>query len=303
MRSSSGRSHRLRAAWVLPVLLIAVAGEAAFGVAQSSAAASSVPQVGYRSASQVTKTSATIETVIDPEGGETTYEIFLECQEAPQATSACEPLTVSPQLQHGSLPAGFEAHTVTATVSGLQPGYLYKYSVIASNSAGREGWVGNGLITCPATGECPAQPSLEGEGLWNLEGARREAEEAPRLEAERQALQREAEERPAREAAERARRERENREAGELAGREAAAREAAAKEAAARRLRCVVPHLGGDSLAVARRALARAHCSLGKVAWPHARHGKLVVGAQGVRSGRRLAAGAKVSVTLRPARR
>jgi hypothetical protein len=304
MRGSSGRSHRLRAARVLAVLLVALGGEAALGAAPSSAAASAVPQVEYRTPSQVTQTSATIEAAIDPEGGATSYEIFLECQQPAQATSGCEPLTVGAQLQHGVLPAGFEAHTVTSPVSGLQPGYLYKYSVIATNSVGREGWVGNGLVTCPATGECPAQPFLRGEAVWNIEDARREAEEAPRLEAERQARQREAETRAATEAAERTRRESEIRETGELAGREAAAREAvAAREAAARSLRCVVPRLGGDSLAAARHALAKAHCSLGKVTWPRAHHGKLVVAAQGVRSGRKLADAAKVSVTLRPARR
>jgi hypothetical protein len=293
----------LRAGWFLPVLLIALSGEAALAAAPSSAAASAVPQVEYRTASQVTQTSATIEAAIDPEGGETSYEVFLECQQPAQSTGGCEALTVGPQLQHGVLPAGFEENTVSSAVSGLQPGYLYKYSVIANNSAGREGWVGNGLVTCPATGECPIEPFLQGEALWNIEGARRAAEEAPRLEAERQARQREAEARAATEAAERARRESESREAGELAGREAAAREAAAREAAARRLRCVVPHLGGDSLAAARRALAKAHCSLGKVTWPRAYHGRLVVGKQGVRRGRKLADAAKVSVTLRPARR
>jgi hypothetical protein len=303
MRGSSGRSNRLRAGWVLPALLIVIAGDAAFAPAQSSAVASAVPLVEYRSASGVTETSATIEAAIDPEGGETSYEIFLECQYAPHSTGGCEPLTVSPQLQHGVLTAGFEAHTVTAPVSGLQPGYLYTYSVIASNSAGREGYVGDGFVTCPATGPCPAQPYLQGEALWNIEGARREAEEAPRLEAEREAHQREAEARPATEAAERVRREREIREAGEIAGREAAAREIAAREAATRRLRCVVPHLGGDSLAAARRALDKAHCSLGRITWPRAHHVKLVVGAQGVRSGRTLEQAAKVSVTLRPAHR
>jgi hypothetical protein len=306
MRGSSGRSRRLRAARVLVVLLVVTAGEAAFAAAQSSAAPSVVPQVEIRVATQVTKTSATIEASINPEGGETSYEIFLTCQSASPANRVCEePLTVAPQRVQGVIPADLEAHVVTAPVSGLQPGYLYDYSVIASNSAGREGYSGNGLITCPATGTCPQQPWMEGEALWVFESAQRWAEEAPRREAERQAVRREAEERLAREAAERARAEREIREAGELAGREAAAREAAAKQEAeaARRLRCVVPRLGGDSLAAARRALARAHCGLGKVTWPRAHHGKLVVGAQGVRSGRKLADAAKVSVTLRPARR
>jgi hypothetical protein len=302
MRNSSG-SRRLRVGWLAPVLLIAAAGNAVVGVAQSSAAPSAVPQVEIRAASQVTKTSATIEAAIDPEGGETSYEIFLECQSASPASRACEePLTVGPQRELGVIAAGVEAHTVTASVTGLHPGYLYDYSVIASNSVGREGYVGNGLVTCPATGVCPSQPWLPGMALWGVESARKWAEEAPAREAERQAKQREAEERSAREVAERARTEREIRESGERAAREAAAREAAgAEEARSGRLGCVVPHLDGDSLAAARHALARARCALGKVTWPRARRERLVVGRQGVRGGRKLAAGAKVAITLRAA--
>jgi hypothetical protein len=284
---------------------MAVAGDAAIGAAQSLAAASVVPQVELRGASQVTKTSATIEAVINPEGGATSYEFFLECQGASPASRVCEePLMIDSQRQMGVIPAGVEAHTVTASVIGLHPGYLYDYSVIASNSVGREGYAGNGLVTCPATGACPPQPWLPGVALWGGESDRKWAEEGPAREAERQAKQREAEERSAREVAERARTEREIRESGERAAREAAAQEVVgAEEAASGRLRCVVPHLDGDSLTAARRALARAHCALGKVTWPQMRRGKLVIGKQSVRSGRKLAIGAKVAITLRAARR
>jgi hypothetical protein len=150
------------------------------------------------------------------------------------------------------------------------------------------------------------QPVLGGEELWVLEGAERAASEAPRLEAEREARKKEAEERPIKEAAERAAKEREIREAGERAGREAAeraAREAAERSAAASRaVKCVVPRLKGDSLRAAHRALRRAHCTLGKVVEPKEHHGRLVVVAQSVQSGHRLAKGAKVAVTLGPSR-
>jgi hypothetical protein len=274
----------VRAGRLLSILLGSLAAAAMFSAPQASAAASAVPQVEIRMAAPVDKTSATIEAAINPEGGETGYEIFLECQNAAQVKNPCEPLTVSQQRQVGVIGPGSEAHIVTAPVSGLQPGYLYEFAVIASNSAGREGYVSNGLLTCPATGACPAQPWLGGTALWSIEAARRAAEEAPRLEAERQARQKEAEERLASEA-------------GERAGREAAER-----EAAVRRLRCVVPRLSGDSLAAARRVLAKAHCALGKVRRPRTRHGALVVAKQSVRRGRKLANGAKVAVTLRPAR-
>jgi hypothetical protein len=260
------------------------------------AAAAEKPELTLRPAKAATQTSATIEAWVNDKGGEASWEIWLECQEARTPGSHCEPLAAT-QLHKGVLAPSFGAQTVEAPMTELQPGYLYKYRVVAANAAGREGWVGADFVTCPSSGSC-AQPAPGGEALWNVEGAQRMAEEAVAREAERQAKQREAEERPAKEAAERAAREREAREAGERAGREAAERAAAARAL----LRCVVPRLGGRSLTAARRALARAHCSLGKVTEPRGHHGRLVVGRQSVRSGRKLAYGAKVAVTLRPKR-
>jgi hypothetical protein len=122
-------------------------------------------------------------------------------------------------------------------------------------------------------------------------GAERVGAEAPRHEEEREAEKREEEERPAKEEAERAAKEREVREAGERAGREAAERERA-------EVQCVVPRLRGDSLNGARRALGKAHCRLGKASAPRKHHGALVVTAQSVRAGRKLAKGAAVAVKL-----
>jgi virginiamycin B lyase len=65
---------------------------------------------------------------------------------------------------------------------------------------------------------------------------------------------------------------------------------------------CVVPKLLGKSLAAARKALASAHCKLGKVTKPKARRGRrlspLVVAGQGRRAGTKLPEGAGVSVRL-----
>lgn len=296
MQRSSKKSPLCRTARLLPIFLIGLAGAFTFSVGQALAAPSEVPEVRIYGAEQVTKTSATIEVGINSEGSQTTYEIWLECQSADWLSNVCEPLTVGNQLKQGVIAPRFELQTVTAPVEGLQPGYLYKYRVVATNSVGRAGWVGSGLVTCPSEGVCPMQPYLRGEELWNLEGAEREGREAPRLEAEREAKRKEEEERPAKEAAERATKEREIREAGERAGKEAAEREA---EAVAQARRCVVPSLNGDSLTAARRALDRAHCRLGKVTKPRTRHGALVVDRQSARSGRRLASGTKVAVTLR----
>jgi hypothetical protein len=237
--------------------------------------------VERRLASEYSQTGATVEAEINPEGSQTSYEILLEG-------------AVDTQRREGVLAAGFEPHAVTDVLAGLQPGSEYKYRVIATNSYGKAGWVGVSFVTCPADGPCPMQPAPGGEELWNIEGAERAAQEAPRLEAEREARQKEAEERLVKEAAERAAKERGIREAGERAGREAAERAAAA----AHTLKCVVPRLRGDSLGAARRALRSAHCSLGKVAQPRTHQGSLVVVAQNVRGGRKLAKGAKVGVTL-----
>jgi hypothetical protein len=53
----------------------------------------------------------------------TTYEIYLECQDAEPPGGFCGPLTVSPQLQTGVVSGSLETQTVKATVAGLQPGY------------------------------------------------------------------------------------------------------------------------------------------------------------------------------------
>ncbi|HEY4812212.1 MAG TPA: PASTA domain-containing protein [Solirubrobacteraceae bacterium] len=194
---------------------------------------------------------------------------------------------------------------MTDVVTGLQPDYLYKYRVVAINLAGKEGLAGDGFVTCPSEGPCPSQPYLRGESLWNLEGAERAGNEAPRLEEEREAKKKEEEERPVKEAAERAAKEREAREAGERAGKEAAERERAAERAATTHSpKCVVPHLRGDSLTEARRALGRAHCRMGRLTEPRDYPGSLVVVRQSVRGGSRLAKGTRVALTLsRPEKR
>jgi hypothetical protein len=145
-------------------------------------------------------------------------------------------------------------------------------------------------------------------------GAERVGCEAPIREEEREAKKKEEEERPAKEAAARAAKEREVREAGERAGREAgerAGREAAEREAkkreeeniaSSRPVQCIVPRLKGYSLGVARSALGKAHCELGKVSRPRRHRGVLVVRTQSVRAGLKLAKEAAVAVRLGPAR-
>jgi hypothetical protein len=285
-----GQTERPGSRWVWrPAAFLLSAACASLSVAPAMAA-TKAPEVEYQDASHVSTTGATIEVPINPEGGETSYEIWLECQNAPESNHSCEPLTVAPQRQEGILPPDFEPQIVTDAVTGLQPGYSYSYGVIATNSAGRAGVLGDGFVTCPSQGPCPSQRYMPGLSLWVIEGAERVAKE--RFEAERRARQ-SAEERSAREAEERAAKEREAREAGEHIG-----EEAVEPVASAHLRRCIVPGLEGDSLTEARRALGRAHCRLGRLTEPRGYRGPLVVVRQGVRNGSKLAAGSRVALTL-----
>jgi hypothetical protein len=65
--------------------------------------------------------------------------------------------------------------------------------------------------------------------------------------------------------------------------------------------RCVVPHLRGMTMAAARRALARAHCRMGKVSRPrHPRRGHVLsVVAQSARSASHHPRNYRVNITLR----
>jgi beta-lactam-binding protein with PASTA domain len=62
---------------------------------------------------------------------------------------------------------------------------------------------------------------------------------------------------------------------------------------------CIVPRLKGDTLAKARKALAKAHCRLGKITMSRIRpKGSLVVVDQRSAPGRRFSAGTRVGVIL-----
>jgi hypothetical protein len=120
-------SRRASAFLGIPVLCL-------FFVASASAA-TQAPEVQWEAASEVSATGATAEASINPEGGETSYEIWLECREAPGINQPCEPLTANPQRRQGTLPSVSEPVIVTDVVTGLQPGDFYKYRVV-----GELGW-------------------------------------------------------------------------------------------------------------------------------------------------------------------
>jgi hypothetical protein len=295
---SKGAGSRRRVA-LLAVLGVAVC----CAVLPAVSLAASKPSIGAPSA-EVGGNEATLKAPIRPGGLETNYEVWLQC-----ASQSCTS-TESHRVADGSIDSGLE-HEVNVPLTSLEWNTSYTFEVIASNKDGTVSSYPQTFTTgSPPPAGCPDgcsenKPYESKLEPWVLEGAEREAKEAPRLEEEREAKAKEEAERPAKEAAARAAHEREVREAGERAGREAAERERLAKEQIAKQAAaamCHVPSLKGDSLAAARRALSKAHCKLGKVSKSRGHHKTLVVSSQSAKSGKTLADGAAVAVKLGPAR-
>jgi hypothetical protein len=219
---------------------------------------------------------ASFEAAINPEGTETAYEFVIIGR---QVHGSEPPERLSGPVQGGRIAAGTSAVAVSTLFSGLQPGYIYWLEVAATNLAGK-------------TRSTPEDffyddPSAEGEQIPNPWPYRTEesgcANESGNLAAENTVKEQRAKE----------------------------AAEAKTAEEAARKLReqerrrvnarpiCVVPGLKGDTLRVARRRIAAAHCRLGAVMGPRD-HGRLVVARQTPRRGSRLKDGARIALTLRP---
>jgi hypothetical protein len=219
----------------------------------------------------------TVEAEINPEGLETSYEIRLECQ-------ACGPAGYSPSVGH--LPAVKEVRTVSLNLTGIQSG-SYWFDVLATNSTGeafRRGELEVRLAPgIPENKPTPYEPKVEPI-------ADHEAQVSRELtEAERKA-------REAHEQAEREAKEAQLRLAVERAEREAA--EAKAAESKPTVVECVVPSLIGHSRSAAQRALAKAHCKLGKVTKLRGGHGALVVIRQSAEHGKKLPDGARIAIEL-----
>ena len=75
------------------------------------------------------------------------------------------------------------------------------------------------------------------------------------------------------------------------------AEQAGRSSAASQRVRCTVPQLQGETLSLARTALSKAHCKLGKVTSMHGHHGLIVI-SQSQNHGRRLPSGSAIAVHL-----
>jgi hypothetical protein len=95
------------------------------------------PVIESLSASNVTQNDATLEAQIDPEGLETTYELWME--------DPCKPPMECirvPQLLTGSIPAGTSSESLSIDLQSsgkhlnIEPGMTYGYWVIAKNADG-----------------------------------------------------------------------------------------------------------------------------------------------------------------------
>jgi hypothetical protein len=219
--------------------------------------------------------TTTVSAVISPEGLETTYRITLEC-EVGEVFAECDPS----QFVEGLLPATHESYEENLHLTGLKQSDNYRFGVQARNSE-RENWmtgeIGEIFIPPGAGSECVGcdEPYETKESQWAIESGN---------EAAARTLQEAREEEHAKEAAK-------------------LAEEAADKQTEERPPvpACVVPTLRGDTLAVARRALRRAHCRTGKLSRPRRYRGPLAVDQQRPRAGKKLADGAAVALSLRPA--
>jgi hypothetical protein len=195
----------------------------------------------------------TVSAHINPEGLETTYEIKLECGTGEPVP--CD--SIPSERREGRLAADYEVHEVSLTLTGLQPG-TYWFGVRASNTAG-ETSRSSDILTIPT----PTSPFPEGTSGGGIV-------EAPYIGADSGQLKEIA----IREEEQRIKaKEEEEQKARELTARPASEQkhteeQQPAAPAQTEHPTCRVPALKGDTLAAARRALAKAHCRLGALHRP-----------------------------------
>jgi hypothetical protein len=140
------------------------------------ASTGSAPSIDSESVSHLTSTDATLEAQINPDGLETSYRFRLEwgcglssnevcplyCNTDPEATSSseatwswCEGRHVV-SLRSAEIPASFQAQDVSLDLNEagvpLHPGTMYRYSIVAINSAGKAEGPGQTLTTPSETG-------------------------------------------------------------------------------------------------------------------------------------------------------
>ena len=286
MDGSMRRLFPSRGSWIAPVSCAILAGGLVFLATPSLAAGGLPPLIGPVTFGGQSSGEGILEAQINPQGHETTYEIILNCpgQERCQHTE-------------GTLPANDEEHAVSLELTGLQPGSSYRFGIYAHSTAGAAAWPGEDEFTVQ-----PIPPGSAPNGVLDTESYT-----PPELpwanESGNEAAARTVAEQRAKELEEQQRKEATaTKEQEEAKAREAALKhreDVAASAAQSGTQACTVPSLRGDTLSAARRALAKAHCRLGKVSKPKGHHhGQLVVTQQHIGAGGKLPSDTRIGVTL-----
>ncbi|HEY7933891.1 MAG TPA: hypothetical protein VID48_08710 [Solirubrobacteraceae bacterium] len=128
-------------------------------------APASAPSIGGESVSNITSTDAALEAKINPEGLETTYEVWvgaLPCVEEFGGPERCEEDKVA-----GTIPGGFSAQTVSVDIAKasheLKPNSPYLYSFRATNMDGTTYGANKEFKTADAS-----PPSIVSESVSHL---------------------------------------------------------------------------------------------------------------------------------------
>jgi hypothetical protein len=131
----------------------------------------SAPTIESASVSNISATDATLEAQINPNGLETEYQFRLEfgCGVPEPGGAACLWIAVI-NVASAELPASFEAQSVRVDLNNsavaLHPDTRYRYSVEATNSAGRTPGRDQTFTTPP---ESTAEPLAEPSGNTNTQ--------------------------------------------------------------------------------------------------------------------------------------
>ena len=157
----------LRLALVLCFLVIWGLGLSA-ARALAAEVGNKAPVIESESESSITEHGVTLEAQINPEGSETEYGLWIECN----FEFSCGSVE---RVESGRLSAGSAGQTVSVALSGLKSGDSYSYWVVATNSDGttkgavrifmpsKKGWPGPVSETGAASNVTEREATLEGE--------------------------------------------------------------------------------------------------------------------------------------------
>lgn len=199
--TSLPRRLSLRAFWVVLVSCAGLAGGFLFSTPLATASEVELPTIASVEVTDVTETSVTLVAQVNPNDSEGEYEFRLVQQGSPPAFRG-EPIPGGPQVHQGHIGTGEQ--TVSAVITDLQPGHLYWYVLVVTNSEQRaktgdayfsfhySGGFPEGIGGAPYEAEIPE---------WAIDSAEEQAAKAVReYEAKQRQAEKEQEEQRAKEA-------------------------------------------------------------------------------------------------------